>query len=85
MYVPILRYDDGAVSAEIFRKVLFGGDFLTQKRAKGAQNAVINELTPTGQLRGLVPVTEDWHARQCLMQVCVLFELVKLRMSCVCF
>ena len=74
--MPVFRYDDGVVSAEIFRKVLFGGDFLTQKRAKGAQNAVVNELTPTGQLRGLVPVIEDWHTRQCLMQVCIYMHAI---------
>ena len=67
--MPLYRYDDDEVLVEIFQKTIIGGDLLTCKRARGAQNAVINELTPTLQLKGLVPVTEDWHARQCLMQV----------------
>ena len=49
--------------------ILIRGDQLTRKRAAGAQASMANCLTPAEQLRGLVPVVTDWHARQCLLCV----------------
>ena len=54
---------------KVFSKVLFGGDQLTAERARGAQRCRRNEILPKDQLRGLVPVAADWHAKQCLLQV----------------
>ena len=39
-------------------------------RARSAQMGRRNEVTPTQQLRGLVPVIEDWHARMAFLEVC---------------
>ena len=68
-YVPQFHFDDGRVEAHIFRKTLFGGDYLTSKRARGAQLVKCNELTATEQLRGLVPISEDWYTRMSHMYV----------------
>ena len=68
-YVPVVHYDDGHLQADVMHCILVGGDQLTRKRAAGAQASMANELTPPQQLRGLVPVVEDWHARQCLLCV----------------
>jgi L1 cell adhesion molecule like protein len=68
-YAPQYHFDDGLIEAHIFQKTLLGGDYLTAKRARGSQLDKCNELTATEQLRGLVPISEDWHTRQCLMTV----------------
>ena len=52
-----------------FHTILFGGDQLTSKRARGSQMIRSNSITPTQQNSGLLPCTEDWHARLCLLQV----------------
>ena len=70
-YVPQFHYDDGQVEAHIFHKTLLGGDYLTAKRARGAQLDKCNKLDATEQLRGFIPISEDWHTRQCLMTVCI--------------
>ena len=59
------------IHIQIFSKVLFGGDQLTAERARGAQRSRRSELQPKEQLRGLIPVATDWHAKQCLLQVCI--------------
>ena len=59
---------------KVFTKVLFGGDQLTAERARGAQRCRRNELLPEDQLRGLVPVAAEWHAKQCLLQVCFIYK-----------
>ena len=57
--------DTAEVNCEHFHKILFGGDQLSVARARGAQMERKNEDRPTRQLRGLVPVVEDWHGKQC--------------------
>ena len=50
---------------------LVGGDQLTTARARGAQ--LIRGDCDSSKLRlaGLLPVTEDWHAKLCLMKVVI--------------
>ena len=48
---------------------VFAGDLLTAKRARGSQKIRSNSITPTEQISGLLPSSEDWHARLCLLQV----------------
>ena len=75
-YVPTKliqkRYDTDMVCEEgHYHKILFGGDQLTVCRSRGAQAARSND-DPTinvACLGGLVPVTEDWHARMTLLRV----------------
>ena len=52
-----------------FHTILFGGDQLTSKRARGSQMIRSNSITSTEQITGLLPCTEDWHARLCLLEV----------------
>lgn len=52
-----------------FHTILFGGDQLTSKRARGSQMIRSNSVTSTEQINGLLPCTEDWHARLCLLEV----------------
>ena len=48
---------------------VFGGDQLTHKRAESAKELRKNSITPTTQLKGLVPVCEDWHAKKAFLEV----------------
>ena len=59
------------VDVELLHKTLLGGDQLTVARARGAQSQRENSVHPKGQLSGFIPVVEDWHAKVCLMEVCV--------------
>ena len=52
-----------------FARTLVGGDQLTAARACGAQLFRSNSETNEHRLAGLLPVCEDWHAKQCLLQV----------------
>ena len=54
-----------------FHTIVFGGDQLTAKRARGSQKIKSNSITSTEQISGLLPTAEDWHAKLCLLQVCV--------------
>ena len=49
--------------------IVFGGDQLTCKRARGSQKIRSNSITSTQQISGLLPCTEDWHARLCFLEV----------------
>ena len=50
--------------------ILFGGDQLTVARARGSIAARQDHFTRRERLEGLMPVIEDWHAKQCLLKVC---------------
>lgn len=52
------------VELSVFHKILFGGDQVTAARARGAQLARCTQSSARDQLRGLLPVCEDWHAKQ---------------------
>ena len=49
--------------------IFVGGDQLTAARARGAQKAKVNALTPKSRLEGLVPAVEDWHTKVTLLTV----------------
>ena len=78
-YVPVVHTDDIQhhpisgeeikVDACRFHHILIGGDQLTAARVRGAQRIRLNSDNDLGRLKGLVPVCEDWHAKQCLMGV----------------
>ena len=53
--------------------VLFGGDQLTTERARTVKNVLSNSDSASSRLQGLIPVTEDWHAKMCLYKVGVQF------------
>lgn len=52
-----------------FHTILFGGDQLTAKRARGSQMIRCNSITSTQQINGLLPTAEDWHAKLCFLEV----------------
>lgn len=57
------------VHHDYFHQILFGGDQVTKVRAEGAQRMRSNSEDETDKLSGLIPVIEDWHAKQCLAGV----------------
>ena len=52
-----------------FHKLLFGGDQLTAKRGRGSQRIRCNSVTPSEQISGLVPTSEDWNTKVCFLTV----------------
>ena len=57
------------VQDEDFTTTLVGGDQLTVARVRGAQLIRSNSGTNRDRFTGILPVAEDWHAKQCLLQV----------------
>lgn len=57
------------VKVQMLHKVLFGGDQLTACRARGAQMARANAYDARGRLEGFIPISLDWHAKLCLLEV----------------
>jgi len=62
------------VEEQAIHPILSGGDQLTCCRC-GAQSLRCNHESTLDRLEGLVPVTEDWHAR---------LTLVKVDHNCIC-
>ena len=54
-----------------FHTLLFGGDQLTAKRARGSQMIRSNSISSSEQINGLLPTAEDWHAKLCFLEVSV--------------
>lgn len=61
--------DTEIIKLQSLHHLLLGGDQLTVERVKGAQAIRRNSYTATERLEGFVPVTEDWHAKVCFLQV----------------
>lgn len=57
------------IQAENLHYLVIGGDQLTVERIRGAQSMRRNSIHATGRLEGFIPITEDWHAKVCFMQV----------------
>ena len=78
-YVPTIHGEERAdipgtedhitLQVDEFHHILMGGDQLTVARARGAQRTRENSESASECLQGLIPVVEDWHAKQCLMGV----------------
>ena len=60
-----------------FHHILFGGDFLTAKRARGSQEIRANSDRGRDRLEGFIPVAEDWHTKMCLLCVsaCMVYRV----------
>ncbi len=54
---------------EVLIDTLLGGDQLTCARARTAKWLRSSHDDPKFALKGLTPVTEDWHTRMCLLKV----------------
>ena len=67
--IPGRGLGEKEVHTDTFHHILFGGDLLTAKRARGSQYTRSNSLRGKERLEGLKPVIEDWHAKVCLLGV----------------
>ena len=68
-FVPKIDISTNGVQCQVFSKILFGGDQLTAERARSAQRCRSNGILPEDQIRRLVSIASDWHAKQCFLQV----------------
>ena len=69
-------FDDSCiieVEEEMFHQMFFGGDQLTVVRVRGSvairSDHVTSICSGRDYLEGLFPIAEDWHAKQCLLEV----------------
>ena len=57
-----------------FSPIIMGGDHLTAKRGRGAIRTRMNSDTPVKRLLGLIPISEDCHAKLNMFRVnCLTF------------
>lgn len=49
--------------------LILGGDQMTSARVRGSQRIRSNSERGVDRLQGVVPVTEDWHAKMCFLEV----------------
>ena len=68
--------DNELFLGETFHQLLLGGDQLTAARCRGSAAARCDSDTKKSRLYGLVPVSEDWHAKFCLCKVCYILSYV---------
>ena len=58
---------------EVYHQILLGEDQLTVAYARGSVAVRADHITHVcsrrDRLEGLLPVVEDWHAKQCLLKV----------------
>lgn len=57
------------VTIDHFHYILFGGDMLTEMRARTARNIRSNSDRGRDRLEGVIPIIEDWHAKVCFLEV----------------
>ena len=67
--VSIPGVGEKEVHADNFHNLIFGGDQLTAKCARGSQHVRSNSLRGKDRLEGLKLVVEDWHSKVCLLGV----------------
>ena len=58
------------IESEDLHHILIGGDQLTVERIKGAQSLQKDSTHAAGRFEGFLPVSKDWHAKVCFLQVC---------------
>ena len=68
VYVPSIDKSVEVTKAHA-QLIQFAGDQKTAARARGAQKAKANALSPSDRLAGLVPVVADWHTKVKLLEV----------------
>ena len=69
-YVPQKAVQHASDTIEgIIEPILFGGDQLTEERARNGQAVRADGDTDLEKLKGLVPKVEDWHAIRLMYQV----------------
>ena len=70
-YLPVRKSAIDGVEKEIIvcEKLFFGGDQLTDERARNSTDARSDGDTTFERLEGFLPKVEDWHAVRILYQV----------------
>ena len=70
-YVPVSRNTSvtGEETVKVLEKLFFGGDQLTEERARNSTDARSDGDNKYERLEGLIPKVEDWHAIRILYQV----------------
>ena len=58
-----------SINVTEYHRLLFGGDQLTAKRGRGSQRIRCNSITPSEQISGLVPTSDDWHTKVVFLMV----------------
>ena len=66
--VPSLNEQVEVQTARSF-PILVHGDYLTASRARGAQKAKVNCVSPSSRFEGLIPAAADWHTKLKLLSV----------------
>ena len=56
-------------------EILLGGDLLSSFRAREVQRIMEFSDQPSLRCDGLLPISEDWHTRLCLLEVSYNYEL----------
>ncbi len=59
---------------KIFIPTLVGGDLLSTVRARGALYIRGGSELEEDRLKGILPVSEDWHGKVCFMEVTIITE-----------
>ena len=69
-----------------FHRILVGGDQLTTARCRGSAAARSDHQTSLERLKGVVPVTEDWHAKRTFLMVnaSIIHSYVRLLFASLC-
>lgn len=85
-YVPCVTYSEtkcvSSGEKEVivkakFHCVLVGGDQLTAARARHSIKAKVNSQTPVKQLKGIIPVMEDWPTKANFLGVsCIMIIII---------
>ena len=68
----MLQATDAVDTDNKFHRILFGGDQLTTARAVGSIEIRRNSREAKHTLQGLIPVTEDWHAKKIFLTVSII-------------
>ena len=74
-YIPVTeceKIDENtqiSVADDAFHPILLGGDQLTRKRIETAKELRKNSTTPINQLKGIIPMCADWHAKRVFLEV----------------
>ena len=66
-----------AVATDLLHGILFGGDQLTRKRIETVKESRKNSTTPVTQLKGLIPICEDCHAKSVFGGRCMYLKSVR--------
>lgn len=72
-YVPMSEIGSDRKPSDV---IFFGGDQLTEERARNIQKARMNGETECERLEGVWPKNEDWHGIRIAYQVWCIKEIV---------